>query len=57
MNKFRLEVEKLKCGFCDLIFLVENRFLMPASELTCPRCDANSFVEPMGVITVIEEEK
>lgn len=58
MNKpFRLEVEKLKCRFCDLIFLVENRFLMPTSELTCPRCDSNSFVGPMGVITVVEEEK
>lgn len=53
--KFRLEVEKLKCTFCDLIVLVEKSYHEPTSNLVCPQCEANSFVETMGTISVVEE--
>jgi len=56
--KFRLNVHKFKCTYCDLIFLVENQDSDPNNApLDCPVCLTITHVVSMGAITIVEENE
>jgi hypothetical protein len=59
MNPFRLEVHKMKCGWCDLIFLVEDLPSVDSNWLHCPKCCGEEVraIDHMDDITVIEESE
>jgi hypothetical protein len=56
--KFKLEVYKLKCIPCDLIFLVENLEHYHSSWFTCPQCNGSEVhdIHNFGTIIISEEE-
>lgn len=47
-----MQVHKMKCGDCDVIFFVEDSKYRLSTDLSCPVCEDDSKVDGFGIVTI-----
>lgn len=48
----KMEVHKMKCLGCDVIFFVEDSTYRVSTDLSCPLCEDDGQVDGFGIVTI-----